>query len=101
MLASRGVHWSIHYIDDFLTAGSPNSLECFTYLACIISTCEELGFPIKKNKLEDPTTCLEYLGIILDTRNMELRLPEEKVTQLMALLQEWAAKRSCRKRELL
>ena len=48
-----------------------------------------------------PTTSLEFLGITIDSEKMEVRLPEDKVVQLGLLLDQWAAKKSCRKRELL
>ena len=44
---------------------------------------------------------LDFLGIILDTVAMELCLPQDKVAQLELLLEQWASKCSCRKRDLL
>ena len=41
-----------------------------------------------------------FLGILLDTYRMEMRLPDEKVTGL-GHLQQWESRRACRKRQLL
>ena len=46
MLQARGVEWCIHYIDDFLTAGPPESDKCHVFLALIKAICEYLGFPL-------------------------------------------------------
>ena len=50
-----------------------------------------------------PTTTLEFLGIMikLDMDMMEVRVLEDKVVQIELLLDQWTAKRSCRKWELL
>ena len=93
--------WLIHYIDNFLTAGKPASPQCQQNLTCIEKACADLGVPLKREKVVGPTTSLDFLGIVLDTEAMELRLPDEKVTQLKGLLEEWLVKKSCRKRELL
>ena len=76
----------VHYIDDFLTAGRPGSPECSTHLEIIKRVCAVLGFPLKWEKMAGPCTLIEFLGILLDTIKMELRLPEEKVQQLVELL---------------
>lgn len=60
-----------------------------------------MGFPLKDDKVVGPTTTLDFLGIILDTSAMEVRLPDDKVAQLETLLDQWAGRRSCRKRDLL
>ena len=44
------------------------------------------------HKRDDPTTCLIFLGIQVDTVTGELRLPEEKLHRLRTLLQEWGAR---------
>ena len=63
--------------------------------------CEENGTPLKLNKREGPTTSVTFLGILLDTRKLEMRLPEGKMRALKALLGRWGNKKACRKRELL
>ncbi|MCG8621671.1 MAG: hypothetical protein MJE68_06690, partial [Proteobacteria bacterium] len=44
---------------------------------------------------------MEFLGFVLDTAAMEIRLPEEKLHHLKSLLWAWIPRKSCSKRELL
>ena len=89
-----------HFLDDFITAGSPGSEECFTNLATLMSTCDQLGLPMAAEKREGPTSCLVFLGIELDTIWFELRLPSEKVSRFKSSLNKWLHLKTCRKREL-
>ena len=60
-----------------------------------------LKIPISEKKTEGPTTCLTYLGIILDTIKMEARLPEDKVKRMVLFIDDILKKKSCTKLELL
>ena len=60
-----------------------------------------LKVPLSENKMEGPCTFLEYLGVILDSENMQCRLPAVKVERIMNFIKELLSKRSCTKRELL
>ncbi len=91
----------MHYLNDYLTIGSPESEECQHNMAVMSECCRRLGVPLKLEKMEGPTTCLEFLGLTLDTCQMEARLSEAKVEALMSELDRWQARRRCRKRELL
>lgn len=52
-------------------------------------------------KVEVPATTLAFLGILLDTFTMELRLPPQKLERLKTTIAKWKQKRNCTKRELL
>ena len=75
--------------------------ECRSNLQVMLETCERLGVPLKANKLEGPLTTLTFPGIMLDTVQMEIHLPAEKLDTLKQLIKAWQDKRACRKRELL
>ena len=64
------------------------------------SSFSHLGVPVATQKLEDPTTCLTFLGIEIDTMALQLRLPQVKLVELRALVSTWMGKRSCTKKEL-
>ena len=98
--AARGWEF-IHYRDDFQIVGDPGSSECSVALNVALELCGRLGVPIAEQKLQGPTTSLSFLGIELDTMAMELRLPQEKLGQLKVMIQDWKARKSCSKRELL
>ena len=100
-MRKQGVTWCLHYIDDFLTAGRPETEECAKNLQTTIRTCEWLGLPLKSHKIEGPTPVIPFLGIVLDTEKGEIRLPEEKMKELTTLIKEWLNRKHCKKRALL
>ena len=61
----------------------------------------QLNIPLATHKTVGPDTCLEYLGIVLDTKNMEARLPENKVLRICDFFNSFKDKKSCTKRQLL
>ena len=101
IMRKQGVTWCLHYIDDFLTAGRPETEECAKNLQTTIRTCEWLGLPLKSHKIEGPTPIIPFLGIVLDTEKGEIRLPEEKMKELTTLIKEWLNRKHCKKRALL
>ena len=66
----------------------------------MLQVCNKLGFPIAEGKIEGPTAVIIFLGILLDTSKMELRLPKDKLEDLLRLLKQWTRKKTT-KRELL
>ena len=71
----NGAEHVLHYLDDYLFAGKPESGECGEGLRQALALCEELGAQVSRKKLERPGTSIVFLGILLDKTNMELRLP--------------------------
>ncbi len=57
---NHGVRLLLHYLDDFLTASSPNSNECLENLNAIASSAESLGIPLAVEKVEGPRTFLPF-----------------------------------------
>ena len=55
----------IHLLDDFL-AVEERSKEGYA-LSIILNVFRNLGIPVNNEKVDGPATCLEFLGIILDT----------------------------------
>ena len=98
---NAGVSYLIHYLDDYLTMGPPASAICQRNLDIFISLCADLGVPLASEKLEGPSTSLSFLGIILDTDRMEIRLPSDKLIRMKALLQTWIPRKKASKREIL
>ena len=97
---SYGVSFLEHLLDDFITAGPPNSTECDLNLQTLMLICCSLGLPLATEKQEGPTTCLTFLGIELDTESFTLRLPQDKLTRLKSMLQRWVKLKCCRKKDL-
>ena len=77
--------------------GAPGNEES---LERLLRTFEELGLPVALPKLEGPSTCLTFLGIEIDTRALEIRLPDTKLRALQELIRSWLGRESCERREL-
>ena len=101
IVKSKGISFSIHYLDDFLTVGPAASSTCQQNLKIFKNTCKELGVPLALEKVEVPTTCLTFLGITLDTQRMKICLPEEKLIRIRTEVSSWLQKKCATKRQIL
>ena len=101
IMQRKGVSWAIHYVDDFLTIGRPDSAECQQNMAIMHETCIQAGLPLEPSKTQGPLQKLTFLGIELDSTTMEIRLPEDKLSHTLETLAEWRDLKACRKRRLL
>ena len=101
IMGFQGVPLGIHYLDDFLLVGKPGLGDCAHSLQTALATCQTLGVLVAPHKVEGPSTVLTFLGICLDTINMEVRLPKDKLVRLQACIHTWEGKRMCIKRDLL
>ena len=101
IIVQRGVSFSIHYLDDFLTMGPPDTDTCQGNLETFLLTCKELGVPLATEKLEGPSTSLTFLGVVLDSARMEIRLPEEKLQRICQEVTNWLGKKRATKRQIL
>ena len=100
MMRVSGVQKIDHYLDDFATYGAPYSEECAENLAALQSVAEGHGISLARDKTVGPSTRMVFLGIEIDTVAGTLRLPSDKLAKLQRMLQEWAGKKSARKRDL-
>ena len=78
VIRRRGVEYKLHYVDDLIVLGHPGTDECANGMSTSISTMEELGAHVDPDKNEGPSTCLPFLGVEVDTIQLEVRLPLEK-----------------------
>ena len=99
-LNCRGITCQMHYLDDFLFLGAPSTNQGAHFLTLAMETLQWLGVPVAAHKTEGPATTLVFLGILLDTHAFELRLPTDKLARLKILIQCWASKRVCTRKEL-
>ena len=96
----EGVQFVIHYLDDFLVLGAPDTNECETAVQKLLDVFSRLGLPVATDKLEGPTTRLVFLGFELDTVAWEIRLPRQKLEDLKELIRQWVGRRTCSRKEL-
>ena len=101
ILQTNGIDPILHYLDDFLLFGHPNSDQCKVVLSQAMQHCRDLGVPIAEHKTEGPSCCLTFLGIEIDTQAAMIRLPASKLSRLQEEIKRWKHTRSTTKRELL
>ena len=78
---------AINYLDDFLFAAFCRAL-CDGQLKEFIEICEELGIPIAIEKTEWGSTCMVFLGLLIDTKNKLVAIPANKVERAKELIQK-------------
>ena len=59
----------------------------------MLEVCACLGISIADRKVEEPAMVIIFLGILLDAAKMELRLPQDKLKALVAILRNWDVKK--------
>ena len=99
ILHKKGIKKSLHYLDDFILVVA-NCQMALRQKDILLATFEELKVPIEQSKLEGPSTCLSFLGIEIDTKSLQLRLPSSKLSNLKETLAECIQLRSMTKRNL-
>ena len=92
----QGVSHLYHYLDDYIMMGRVETEEYNVNAATLVATCNRLGVPIAPDKCADPTTMLTYLGIKVDTVQMQLCFPEEKLERVWATVAEWLERKAGR-----
>jgi hypothetical protein len=76
-------------------------LECGERTMALLSLVfDKLNIPLSANKTVGPTCVLEYIGIILDTVNMQARFAEGKIVRITGFIHTILNKPSCIKKEL-
>ena len=78
-LYQRGIQHQLHYLIDLLLLGRPMSNKAAYYLSQMLDLMNELGVPIATQKIEGPATILTFLGILIDSQALQLRLPTDKL----------------------
>lgn len=91
----------LHYLDDFLFAGPANSNCCKNILEIAQSVCSHVGVTIKTEKSVGPTTTITFLGIQIDTLSQTIRVPQEKLNEILIETDALVKRKKCTKRELL
>ena len=90
-----------HYLDDYISIGPAHSLACANNLDIMLSTCAYIGFEVNYEKTTLPATVVQYLGFIIDSERMEIRISEDRLIDIMKELHRFLNRRTCSKRELL
>ena len=97
-IMKRHIYDVINYIDDFLGFGMP-SVACALF-DTLRDVMHQLGLTINDKKLVYPATQAVYLGVMVDTIEGTVSIPQEKLQNVTNMVTEWALKTHCNKREL-
>ncbi len=96
---AKGYKFIINMLDDFLVIGRTEG-ECWEALFVLLRLLRKLGFAINCNKVSSPAQRIVFLGILLDSVNMTLELPTDKIPDLEKTLEDTLQKRKISKRVL-
>ena len=99
ILIQKHISKVLHYLDDFILIAKSLSL-ADEQKQLLVSTCSGLGVPLEPSKLVGPVTCLTFLGIEIDTKALQIRLPEDKLINLRRELSQVVSKRVISKKAL-
>ena len=87
-----------NYIDDFLCVSLSSKIDnIYSRLQELLS---ELGLSVSAKKLVPPSTKVVCLGILVDTVDLSVSVPEEKLQLLKDTCIKWSSKHVGNKREL-
>ena len=105
LLTKCSISFVCHILDDFLIIEPASeslspSEGCKQSLSSMLLTLRNLCIPTAAEKTQGPCTCLEFIGIILDSVRMEARLPYHKVERILTSLDNFKSKKSCTLREM-
>lgn len=91
----------VRYLDDFLFIGKTKE-EVEQHLSLAQQWFIEFGFTINKEKTEGPIQRIIFLGIVLDSINCTLSIDQDRINELLDLIQQFNNKtRDYRVRSLL
>ena len=97
-ITMAGVAYIYHYMDDFICVSEPQSaLKDYDITLQMFS---KLNIALSPDKLQAPSTRIEFLGLVIDTTLMEIQLPVEKLNRYRTELEEWRDKTEANKIEL-
>jgi hypothetical protein len=88
-----------HYLDDFIFA-APEAQDCRHIMSTFQHLCSEIGVPLADDKSVGPTTCLTFLGLDIDTVQMLVKIPDPKLLELKALIEDFKGKKKTTLKQL-
>ena len=97
MMRARGFQ-IVNYVDDYVGFGVPSVAE--RSFNALYDLLHALGFTISAKKLVSPTTHAICLGVLIDSENGTISIPEDKLRQIKQNVSEWQSKHSCTRRQL-
>ena len=88
----------LNYIDDLIYIGLPSDIQA-SY-QCLLHLLQQLGLEISHKKLVAPSMSAICLGILVDSVNGTISIPDEKLKKIVDLCKQWGTKSTCTKTQL-
>jgi hypothetical protein len=97
-IQKAGVVYIYHYMDDFICVSTPQS--ALQDYDITMKMFNQLNISLSADKLQSPTTRIEFLGLIIDSDTMQIQLPINKLTLYRTELSTWCNKRTASRTEV-
>lgn len=81
-----GFDFILHYLDDFLFMGNEDLDDCKFLWNAFFYVCSYFNIPLADEKTVGPVLCLDFLGVTIDSLNMEFQLLLDKIAKISDLL---------------
>ncbi|XP_052778852.1 uncharacterized protein LOC128216331 [Mya arenaria] len=88
----------VNYLDDFGGADVPS--RAHHSFRALSDTLHRVGVQENVKKASEPSPIMVFLGVLLDSDRLELRITPERLEEIRSLLSRWMKKRSASKRDL-
>ena len=88
-----------NYLDDFLVFGD-TYLQCQTAQMALITLLGDLGFAVSWKKCSTPSTSVRYLGIIINSIDLTLSLPKDKLMKMKKELEFFVGRTRATKKQI-
>ena len=89
-----------HILDDFMFFGKPNTNECLLGLNSFLQLAKSVNIDVKHEKTIFPSTQVELHGLLVDTKKMEISLPQDKLSKARDLVRDMSHRKGTTLREL-
>lgn len=99
IMNARGLQRIVCFLDDFLLLADSYN-ECMYWLQQLMALLRALGFAINYHKVVTPATCVEFLGVEMDSVTGTLRLSALKLGKLLSEIDHALERRALSKRQL-
>ena len=83
----------INYLDDFLFAALRKQ-SCDGQLTIFLETCREINFPVNLDKTFWGTTCITFLGFLIETVRQIVGIPDAKISKGLNMVNYVLTKKS-------
>ena len=85
IVEKRAGHEFVHYLDDFFTIHRLKMV-CSSIMSVFKLVCDQIGMPVSPDKSEGPTQVIEFLGLMIKTIQMVVRIPRDKMQDITLIL---------------